>query len=199
MEKFPLHWPVGWPRTRSPKRSKFKELSSYAAADLLMKELERLIGRWSTDFKKIILSTNVELREDGLPYSKQRRMTDFGAAVYFRYKDKDLVMACDTFDRVGCNIYAMAKSIEAMRGIERWGCSELMNRAFTGFQALPERGTRPTWFSILEIPENSNSVQIGERYRALAKIHHPDMAGGNAEKFIQIQLAYEEAMKNLNS
>lgn len=199
MEKYPLHWPTGWPRTNSRKQSPFKKLSSYAASDLLMQEVRRLLGKSSVDLKNVVLSTNVELRQDGLPYASQRKLTDPGASLYFRYKKKDLVMACDTFDQLGCNIHAMVKTIEAMRGIDRWGCSELMNRAFTGFQALPERASQPTWYSILGLPETANAFAIKDRYRELSQLYHPDKPEtGNSEKFIQVKNAYEEGMKSFS-
>lgn len=130
-----------------------------------------------------------------MPYSNQRQPDDQGAAVYFKFEDKDMVIACDTFDKIGCNIYAIGLTIEAMRGISRWGCSELMNRAFTGFQALPEKASAPSCFTILGVDENATVDDIKYAYRTLSRIYHPDVAEtGNAERFIQIKAAYEDAL-----
>lgn len=201
MEKYPLHWPVGWPRAPKQRRSNFGGRGSRpsvgSATLLLMEEIQRLNGQSVREkhVDNFLLSTNIRLRQDGLPYSSQREPTDTGVAVYFKYKGKDTVIACDTFDNIGCNIYAIAKTIERIRDIERWGSSELMNRAFTGFLALPERGTQPTWYSILDLAETANVFQIKEKYKELSKKFHPDNPlTGDSEKFIQVKLAYDEAM-----
>lgn len=47
------------------------------ARDQLLAEL-RLLGA-----KGLVVSTNVELRLDGLPYSESRHIADPGVAVYF--------------------------------------------------------------------------------------------------------------------
>lgn len=83
MEKtrYPLAWPVGWPRTRQPESSRFDprgDRSFATARDALIAELERL-GAAS-----IILSTNIPLRKDGLPRASSRQPEDRGVAVYFR-------------------------------------------------------------------------------------------------------------------
>lgn len=50
----------------------------------------------------------------------------------------DLVIACDGFKEVRLNIQAITLTIKAIRQIERCGTSSLLERAFKGFQALPE-------------------------------------------------------------
>jgi hypothetical protein len=71
----------------------------------------------------VILSTNIPLRNDGLPYANSREPNDPGVAVYFRYQKRDLCFACDAYTSVRENAYAIAKTVEALRGIERWGAS----------------------------------------------------------------------------
>lgn len=44
-ESFPLAWPVGWPRTRSPRRSAFKGWTNYSARTEITDELKRLGAR----------------------------------------------------------------------------------------------------------------------------------------------------------
>jgi hypothetical protein len=199
-EAYPLQWPAGWPRTKNPARSRFGKWNAKptiaSACGMLENELRQLIGYNKT----YIISTNLKYKTNGDPYSNQREPIDQGVAVYFEFNDNETVIACDTFDKIGCNIHAIVKTIGALRGIDRWGCSELMNRAFTGFQAFPQRATQPTWFSILGIAEDSNEEEIKLRYRTLVKTLHPDVPiTGNAEKFIQVQHAYTEAMKKITS
>lgn len=87
--------------------------------------------------KNAVVSTNVALRRDGLPLASAKRVDDPGVAVYFLYKGKQTCFACDRWDKVEDNIYAVAKTIDAMRGIARWGTGDMLDAAFNGFTALP--------------------------------------------------------------
>jgi hypothetical protein len=177
IEAFPLYWPEGWPRTKYRVQSAFKT-GFGAARNFLFDEIRRMGG------SKPILSTNIPLRNDGLPRANMPNPSDPGGAVYFTYKKHDLVFACDKYRAVTDNIYAIAKTIDAMRGIERWGASDMMERAFTGFKALPEKGSQ-SWRDILGIPRDQfvNRQVIEDRFRELAKVRHPDMTGGSADEF----------------
>ena len=134
------------------------------------------------------------MKLDGLPYSRQSEPKDQGAAVYFNYKNEQKVIACDSFDRIACNIWAIGLTIEAMRGMERWGCSEILTKAFTGFTALPEN-TRKNWWQILNINQNATHDEIKTAYRKLVKIYHPDVYGNDTE-FKKIKWAYEQSRKH---
>jgi hypothetical protein len=72
----------------------------------------------------------VQLRQDGLPYANRRAPSDTGAAVYFSYKGRQMCFACDKWQDVYDNIYAISKTIEALRGIERWGAGDMVEQAF---------------------------------------------------------------------
>ena len=75
-EAHPLAWPEGRPRTKRPQRSRF-DVGFANARDELFDEIRRLGGSVP------VLSTNVELRRDGLPYASRPEPDDSGAAVYF--------------------------------------------------------------------------------------------------------------------
>ena len=68
----------------------------------------------------VIVSTNVAVRRDGLPYARQRTPEDPGAAVYFKLESvpEGLVLACDRWLRVEDNVAAVAAHIGALRGID---------------------------------------------------------------------------------
>jgi len=53
----------------------------------------------------------------------------------------DFVIACDAFEEVRHNLYAIVGTIQSIRKIERCGTSALLERAFKGFSALPEHAT----------------------------------------------------------
>ncbi len=192
IEAYPLSWPTGWPRTEKPQRSRFGgyyDKPSVAKATRKLQEEMRMLG--GTD---LIISTNLILRQDGLPRSSQKTPEDRGAAVYFKWHNEPMVIACDSYNQIGCNLWAMAKTIEAMRGIDRWGCSELLNRAFTGFKALPSGGTSGrSWWEVLEIYSDASEEEIKSAYRQKLKETHPDL-GGDPAIFQEVETAYKQAL-----
>jgi hypothetical protein len=141
------------------------------------------IGRMSGQYA--VLSTNIELRRDGLPYSGQKPPADVGAAVYFLRKGKQMTFACDRWDRVQDNIHAIAKTIDAIRGIERWGSSDMMERAFAAFEALP---APEQWWQVLGVRSDATVFEIDRAYRDLAKDAHPDR-GGSDEQMSRLNAA----------
>lgn len=187
-EAYPLHWPEGWPRTERPERSRF-ETTDDAARKELVWELERLGARY------IVLSTNVELRQDGWPYANRRPPEDVGVAVYFQRNGKQMTFACDRWDRVRDNMRAITKTIDAMRGIERWGASDMMERAFSAFEALPAPGQAVTLscWDILNVEPGATRDEIKSAWRKRMKAAHPDH-GGTREEYEQVQSAYEQAL-----
>lgn len=144
--------------------------------------------------REAILSTNVPVRGDGLPYATAKEPADPGAAVYFNYKNKPMCFACDQYDMVRCNMWAIRLTIHALRGIERWGSSDMMERAFRGFTALPQA----SWQSVLGLNGNSTAADVEEAFKRLAHVHHPDK-GGDASRFREIVKAREEALRKLGA
>ena len=106
VDAFPLSWPSGKPRTRNPQRSRF-DVSLATARDCLMHEIRLLGGTLP------VLSSNVQLRRDGLPYANMREPDDRGVAVYFTLKGQQMCFCCDRWDSVADNIQAVRKTIEA--------------------------------------------------------------------------------------
>ncbi len=125
-----LRWPDGRPRAARRKSASF-DTGFAAARDGLLNEVRLLGGR------NVVLSTNVRTRLDGLPYANQPRPEDPGVAVYFRHRDRDVCFACDCWNRVEDNLQAIRKTVEALRGIARWGSGAMVEQAFAGFAALP--------------------------------------------------------------
>lgn len=155
------------------------------AIDFLQVELNRL---GST---KEMLSSNVSLKLNGKPYSQQTQPKDAGAAVYFELKGKPVSLACDKWNRVEDNVWAIAKHIEALRGQDRWGVGT-MEQAFRGYMALPGIGesSASEWWKTLGVTINASPEQVKEAYRLLVKKHHPDK-GGDPEFFNRVQRAME--------
>ena len=194
-EAFPLYWPAGYKRTASYQRinSRFEQTMD-KSQQFLRKELDRL-GATS-----LVISTNIPVRKDGGLYTDYMRriIDDPGVAIYFYLKGKQVTMCCDQYTRVWENIYALGKGIEALRGMERWGVSEFMERAFTGFQELPASNSKTCWEILGSINPTKDTEYIKKAYLNLAKIKHPD-AGGTVESFQELQQAYEHALNYAKS
>ena len=146
-----------------------------------------------------IISTNVEPTLAGRPRSNQAQPQDPGVAVYWRKDSKDThkVMAVDRYTSVEQNLAAIAATLEAMRAIERHGGAVILERAFTGFLALPEPNT---WRAVMgwqpgHAPE---LAQVRTRYRMLAQERHPDRGGSDAQ-MVELNWAMAEAEKELGA
>lgn len=184
---FPLQWPVGWERTKTRQPSRFS-VSFGKVRDEIVKQL-KLMGATN-----VVMSTNIPLKNDGLPYATYSNIQDTGVAVYFFYKNKQMVFACDKWNRVEDNLHAVNKTIEAIRGIERWGASEMLERAFTGFAQL-EAPSKEEWWDVLQCKRDSSPDVIKANFQRLAKDHHPDR-GGTVEGMTRLNHARDEALKN---
>lgn len=191
--RFPLSWPAGRERTRYPTRSKFKVQSFTRVRDELLNEL-KLLGA-----KNVVLSTNLKLRQDGLPLAGQAQPADGGVAVYFVYKDAAVCFACDRWAKIEDNMQAVRHTIEALRGIARWGTGDMVRAAFTGFAQLPPaRVTLRPWHEVLGVAAHAATDDVTAAYRLLAKRYHPDRNPGDdaaAAQYAEVDDAYARFKK----
>lgn len=197
-EAYPLQWPTGRPRTERWRRERAKFDVTFARArDNIVAEIGRLAGRYPDP--NVVISTNIALRRDGLPLANQRQPDDPGVAVYFTYKKRQMSFACDRWEKIEHNMQAIAKTIEALRGIARWGTGDMLEAAFTGFSALPPpvqaSTTARTWRDVFGTGVTSRAA-LNEVYRRLAGAYHPDR-GGDASKMAELNAARDAAMREL--
>lgn len=187
---YPLTWPPGRPRTSYRTRSKFKVQSFARVRDELLNELALMKA------KNVILSTNLKLRQDGLPLADQRQPNDPGVAVYFRYKgERDVCFACDRWTKIEDNMQAVKHTINALRGITRWGTGDMVDAAFTGFEALPApRAPDPPWWFTLGIDRGATLAECEAAYKRKAMEHHPDR-GGKHDEMVRVNNAIEAARR----
>lgn len=190
---YPLCWPAGKPRTSNRQSSNFgtnswaadKRVTLSRAVSELLREIELLGGI------NEIISSNLKLRQDGLPYSNQRTPDDPGIAVYFEMWDgrahKPVCMACDRWDKQACNVWSITKSINALRGLERWGGGDMVQAAFTGFMALPSPESSPWWATLGYYSEaNALESDFEARAKSLMQKFHPDKSDGDEWAFKQV-------------
>lgn len=191
--RYPLAWPEGWKRMPSYLRksatfkSYGKRLTVFDGVQRVLDELERL-GVHQDD---VIVSTNLQTRLDGLPRSNQGRPGDPGVCVYWQKSAKEPMrcMAVDRYDEVQDNLAAVAATLDAMRAIERHGGAAILDRAFTGFTALPApAGGQRDWWVVLGVGENAGPVEIRAAHRQLAQANHPDR-GGDPARMAEINVA----------
>lgn len=195
-EAYPLQWPEGWPRTPSHAQESDRRFGGaiYALTvartrDQLIAELERLGAR------DVVISSNVALRQDGLPYADQRRLNDPGVAVYFTLRKRPLVMARDAYFSVAGNLRSLTLAIEAMRTLERHGGSTMMERAFTGFAAIAPPDWKKPWREVFGVKQDWRG-DLTTLYREKAKLRHPDN-GGSDTIMAELNVAYDEAKREL--
>lgn len=192
-EAFPLQWPEGWPRTARFRRgpSRFGKNLGFSQITKLQSEL-RLMGA-----RNVVISSNVPLRQDGLPYASEisRRYDDPGVAVYFTLKGKALSMARDSYNTPWENIRSLILAIDAIRSIERHGGSTMMERAFSGFAAIAPPSWKKPWRQVFGV-EPTWRGDITALYREKAKNRHPD-AGGSDSLMAELNVAYAEARADL--
>lgn len=193
-EAFPLQWPEGWPRTPMFKRgpSRFGKNLGFSQIRKLQNEL-RLLGA-----RNVVISSNVPLRQDGLPYATEtkRRYDDPGVAVYFTLKGKALSMARDSYQTPWENIRSLILAIDAMRSIERHGGSTMMERAFSGFAAIAPPDWKRPWREVFGVKPDWRG-DLTALYREKAKLHHPD-SGGDHKLMSELNVAYAEARQELH-
>lgn len=191
IESFPLYWPEHIPRTQIRERSRF-DTSQHRAQNAIITELNKMHAI------NIVISTNLELRRDGLPYKNQSRLDDPGVAVYYTRDGNTECIPIDKWSDIAGNMQAIAKTLKALRGLERWGSKDTVNAAFQGFKALPEQASEGNaWWNILGVDRNASTSDIKIAYRQLAMKYHPDKTDDpdDLERFQNIKAAYEQGLR----
>ncbi len=209
-EPFPLQWPDGWKRTAPELRARSRFYLGFADALRTMRaELERIGAA------NVVITSDLPVRRDGLPYAQDpRRGTDPGIAVWFQLGGQERVWACDRWLSPAENLRAIALSIEALRGLERWGAGDVVTRAFAGFNALPPgpeppptSNPAPDWravfgrdIAVLYDRKTYNAAMtlraIRQRYHEAMRSAHPDQ-GGHHDRAVVLTQAMQEAEREL--
>jgi hypothetical protein len=186
---YPLQWPAGWSRTKFPKRSPYK-----LPLDRALQELTTELRLFRA--KDFVVSTNVQPRLAGLP-AGPAAVRDAGVAVYWEDPEgRPRVMACDAWDSVRGNVRAVAITINALRQIERSGASQLLERAFTGFAALPADAGASSWREVLQVREGPiTRAEVEAAFRIRAKAAH--INGADTEELITVNRARDDALREL--
>jgi hypothetical protein len=182
---YPLTWPAGWPKTEPNRRETARFKTTISAALKNLKRQIELMGGTNT-----VLSSNYTLGAENPKES--------GVVAYFRWQQMDVAIPCDRWLKIEHNVQAIALTIEAMRGMERWGAKHMIKAMFTGFKALPApKGSERPWWDVLGIPQTSTRQQIEDAYFQKCKTCHPDK-GGTHEQMVELNDAYSKALTRPN-
>lgn len=208
----PLCWPAWFPRTPAGKRKNAsfgtknhggwgtKSITLHQACGRVIEELSKFTRTghpYRCDPSEVIISTDLLLRNDGLPRSGQRTPADPGAAVYFTLDGQQRCVPCDMYLRIEDNIAAIAATIQSLRTIERHG-SQMFEAAFTGFDALPapDQAVGRSWRDVLGYYGDS-LAEAKQAYMRARKAAHPDH-GGAPGLLHEVTVAWEQAQNELS-
>lgn len=211
-QPYPLQWPSRLPRTKPAERrwSHFGKhcdrgsLSPHVTGTEVTTELVRLgAASW-------VITSNLPSRgAEGIPYADAPKGDDPGIAVWFEFRRVDRVFACDRWRTPAENLRAIAKSIEAMRGLDRWGVADVLEGVFAGFAAaLPagssvKRGWREVFGIALEMgmamEDDDLAAVVKARHRKLIAETHPDDPdhGDTTALVADLNAALDEAIEEL--
>lgn len=126
------------------------------------------------------------------------------ATIIFDRKGKRYVVENANYPTYNENLRAAQLSLEyVFKAFETYGTCfdgkrvDWFDNFFGGFVATPDdpvlRLTSGDWWDTLGIKPDADVETIKNAYRALARIHHPDV-GGKAEDMTLINDAYQKAM-----
>lgn len=187
----PLQWPIGWARARHRSRSQFRSgihwPSVAETADDLTAELARLGAR------EIVITTNLPVSRGGRFNGEAAMPYDVGASVFFRVDGNPRALACDKWLRVACNLRAISKHVEAIRGQARWGCGSI-EQALGGYKLLTALDAPKLWYEVLGLPPSASWAEVERRRAVLLAQHHPDRGGAHAQA-ADINRAFDEARR----
>ena len=131
-----------------------------------------------------------------------------GVKVIFDRAGKRYVRECKRWPDSIDNLRAIGLQISYLyRALEVYGVEmsetdfdQEFNGIFGGFLATPDDNVlllgsgQSKWWEVLGTKPDASRDDIRNAYRALARIHHPDV-GGIEEDFKRLRAAYDEAMK----
>lgn len=198
----PLEWPVRVPRAEERVAPKFgrkdrergwiEGVTFERARDRVYEELVR----FGAD--DVVVRTNYPMRRDGwFRLANRSAPDDPGIAVYFELDNERQVIAIDRYDDGGANLYAVARTIEAIRQIGRDGGPTIRAAAVSGFRELPGIGetSGTNWWEVLELAHDVDPPEIRKAYKRLARKYHPDnKMTSDVEKFREVQAAFRQGL-----
>lgn len=187
--RLPTRFTSSWPETE----------------ELLLAEVGRLRGR---DLVVEVDLREGDLRVDGRPKARAQAVTPAVVVAFETKQHGAMLYRCDTFDTQWSdqgpawqhNVRAIAKTLEALRAVDRYGATET-GQQYAGFKALPAGRAMPASHMTTEAAHDVLCRALGisfilerepdlptmfRRARALA---HPDRHSGDRTLWDQVEQA----------
>ena len=192
------NWPVE--KRRHPQDSPFR--STYPQTlDLLESELSHIHARAGSVIIQVENLTLDDIRNDGWPRGgwNPARGIRQGVVVSFESGKGAMSFPCDRFKGCKDNLRAIAKSLEALRMVDRYVVTR-GNEQYRGWTQIGNGNGKMDRASAFRFIESLRGAPIDRpiQVQALAEIiktlkvaHHPDKPGGSHETFVAIGQAEE--------
>ncbi len=134
---------------------------------------------------------------------------DTTVTIYFDRAGKRYISRCATWPDYRDNMRAAQLAIEYTYriaegygvdfGEERGRNQDMFDRLFVALEAPLDPnilllGGGGAWYDVLGVAATATKTEIVNAFKALTKVHHPDV-GGDADDFKRLKAAYDEAIK----
>lgn len=188
------------PRTHFPERSRFRSDWRTTLAELSY-EIERLGG---TSWVLQIDVSEYDLRKDGGLRANARPPSSHAIRVNFTAKARGpLSFAIDRYDDWRDNVRAVAKTLEVLRAVDRYGVATA-GEQYRGWTAISNRPAEMTREQAAEFIAHWAGLTMHDRmipnlisqphvlasaYRMAARRAHPDMTGDDGDTMARLNAA----------
>jgi hypothetical protein len=168
-----------------------------------------------TTIHKELQATLRKMRATGLRITQSLDDKGSEAAIQFDRSGRRYVVRCAKYPHPDDNLRAAQLAIrylydamEALgvitsdQAVRPWAATapDAFAQFFLGFEATPDDSVlllgdgSSAWWEVLGLERTATKADIQNAYRALARQYHPD-AGGDAEMFKRLRVAYDQAVK----
>lgn len=153
-------------------------------------------------------STIIKMNGSSLKVDYDLLGNDSSVRVYFDRGGKRYISQCGEWSHFLDNLRAAQLAIEYTYRIaegygvnfseEKGKAQDVFDRLFAALEAPLDSnilllGGGSEWWDVLGVSQKATRAEIVNAYRALAKVHHPDV-GGDGEEFKRLRAAYERAI-----
>ena len=156
-----------------------------------LRDMRETFRKWENDEWDVLRTYHGVKTRNLTP--EQRRVT-----VVWQTNDRaarHVEVSCDRWDDPADNLRALWYAVESIRMNEQRGVGDLAAHAYA---QLPSPDPHRSALETLELPASIGPDDIPDAvrdsYRRLAKVHHPDVEGGDADRFKAITAARDELL-----
>lgn len=165
----PLQWVTHIARSKNRSKSNFRNHTIHKSCKIIKTQLGKMGATES------IVTSNIPTQTSGFATVRlQGNSTDVGVSIFFKLNGVQKVIQVDRYVDVNSNLYALAKSVEAIRNLDRWGGVQVMDGVFSGFSALPSPEQVTATAMTYYFDGFVSKEQARPQYLEYCKKMHPD-------------------------